>query len=161
MNMPTVTIKIAGRGTPLADTIIAPGTPIEGKTSKTGHMWYSLDDGNGNTHCYGFAPGPDFEGHPFAPGEVHKDDDTKYLSTDFTTTIEITQKQYDAMKNFGEHPEADFYLFYRGATNSCIDFTWKALEIANLNPSGFEGFIWPLWNSIALNFPNTISLIII
>nr|WP_230949892.1 hypothetical protein [Xylella fastidiosa] len=52
------------------------------------------------------------------------------------------------MKDFGEHPEDGGFNIkeYNGLTNSCIDFTWKALEIAGLNPNGFEGHLWPTFN---------------
>ncbi|MBI5556778.1 MAG: hypothetical protein HY885_04010, partial [Deltaproteobacteria bacterium] len=147
--MPTVTINIAGSGTQLAT----------GETSSTGHMWYSLDDGDGNTSSYGFAPDPAHEGWPLAPGEVHRNDDTNYQGRDTSVTIPISQAQYDAMKNFGENPGADgFSTFYNGLANSCIDFTWAALEKAGLNPSGFEGFFWPTWNGIAVPTINMDSI---
>ncbi|MCA3033073.1 MAG: hypothetical protein ING21_08410 [Burkholderiales bacterium] len=52
------------------------------------------------------------------------------------------------MKNFGEDPfgSGGFSQRYNGLTNSCIDFTWKALEKGGLNPSGFQGDIWPTDN---------------
>ena len=122
--MPTVTINISGRGTILAD-----GTP-----SEFGHMWYSLNDGYGNTPGYGFAPDTEHQGHPLAPGDVHRDDDTNYKTRDFTKTIEITKAQYEAMKSFGENPAAyGFSTFYNGLSNSCIDFTWKAMQLGGLN----------------------------
>ncbi|GHU35892.1 hypothetical protein AGMMS50256_31730 [Betaproteobacteria bacterium] len=44
--MPTVTVNIAGRGTLLSD----------GKTSRVGHMWYTLTDNNGTSTSWGFSP---------------------------------------------------------------------------------------------------------
>ncbi len=140
--MPFVTIRIAGPGTGL----------LGGGTSDVGHMWYSLDDGNGNTNSYGFGPIQDENyGRGFAPGETRMYDDQHYLSTETEVTITISQAQYDAMRNFGEDPGGSgFSLTYSGLTNSCVDFTWAALGEAGLNPSGFEGFIWPTWNGIAV-----------
>lgn len=43
--MPYVTIKIAGRGTPTSD----------GGVSSVGHMWFSLNDGNGVISSYGLG----------------------------------------------------------------------------------------------------------
>lgn len=54
--MPTLTINIANRGTPLSD----------GDSSAVGHMWYEISDGNGNTQSYGFAPAE--HGSPFSDG---------------------------------------------------------------------------------------------
>jgi hypothetical protein len=71
-------------------------------------MWYSLDDGSGASLplSYGFAPDRDHEGQPFAPGDVHIDDNGLYKTPDYFRTVEITQAQYDAMRNFGDHPES-------------------------------------------------------
>ncbi len=65
--MPSVTINIAGRGTPTDDG-----------DSSVGHMWYSLNDGNGNNASYGFSPDAEHVGWPFAPGAVntHGPDDS-------------------------------------------------------------------------------------
>ena len=52
-----VTIKIAEAGTP-----IIPSQPGGSFKSDTGHMWFSVDDGQGNLHnggkpkSFGFAP---------------------------------------------------------------------------------------------------------
>ncbi|XWU45337.1 MAG: hypothetical protein HEQ09_09280 [Dolichospermum sp. UKL202] len=137
--MPTVTINIAGHETPLAD----------GTKSSVGHMWYSLTDSNGNKTSYGFSPDREHGSQPFAPGAVnaHGQDDSYYMSREYSKTINITQAQYDAMKNFGDKPQdSGFSTYYNGLSNSCIDFTWKALEKAGLNPSGFQGDIWPTHN---------------
>lgn len=52
----TVTINIAGRGTPL----------LGGDTSSVGHMWFELNN-NGIKTSYGFAPDESHQGQPFAP----------------------------------------------------------------------------------------------
>ena len=137
--MPTVTINIAGRGTGLS----------QGGSSAVGHMWYELNAGAGATsESYGFAPGPQYHGEPFAPGGVYKNDSSNYQTRDHSRTIDITQDQYDAMKSFGENPaNFGFDMKYNGLTNSCIDFTWKGLEVGGLNPSGFDGNLWPTHNN--------------
>ncbi|MET3449667.1 calcium-binding protein [Ralstonia sp. 1138] len=152
--MPFVTVNIANAGTPLSD----------GNTSSVGHMWYSLDKGDGSQpSSYGFAPDENHHGQPFAPGQVYSNDNSNYTSTYYTRTVEISQAQYDAMKNFGEAtrigmPDStvhvndingkgeSFTLHYNGLTNSCIDYTWKAMEVGGLNPSDFQGAVWPTWN---------------
>ena len=106
--MPTVTINIADRGTGLS----------QGGTSSVGHMWYELNDGKGNSASYGFAPIE--HGQWRGPGQVYNNDSSNYQDRAYTRTIEISQAQYDAMKNFGENPEANgFSTFYNGIKNSC------------------------------------------
>ena len=140
--VPTVTINIADRGAPLSD----------GGTSAAGHMWYELADNQGQLSSYGFAPDEEHHGKPFSPGQVYSNDSANYQKPAYSRTIEITQPQYDAMKSFGDNPSsAGFSTRYNGLTNSCIDFTWKALQQAGLNPSGFEGHIWPTWNERAVS----------
>lgn len=72
----TVTINIAGRGTPL----------LGGGESSVGHMWYELSN-NGKKDSYGFAPDKNHQGQPFAPGEVYSNDSEHYLSRDYTKTV--------------------------------------------------------------------------
>ena len=81
--MPTVTINIAGPGTPTSD----------GGSSFQGHMWYTISDGSGGAESYGFSPNRDHTGEPFAPGDIsaHGPDDDYYLGLDYSRTIEITQ----------------------------------------------------------------------
>lgn len=127
--MPKVTVNIADRGTELA----------AGGTSSVGHMWYELTDDQGNTSSYGFAPDEAHQGCPFATCQRNRTDSNEYKTTAYLREIEISQAQYDATHTFREGPiSAGFSMRYSGLTNSCIDFTWKALESGGLNPSGFE-----------------------
>ena len=131
--MPTVTINVAAYGTPLNN----------GGTSLAGHMWYELNN-NGVRQSYGFAPIE--HGVASGPGKTYTSDSDSYKSYD-SHTVEISQQQHDAMSNFGENPgSGGFDMQYNGANNSCIDFTWKALEVGGLNPSGFNGELWPSHN---------------
>jgi hypothetical protein len=152
----TVTIKIAAAGSALKPTEEGGATK-----SNTGHMWFSLDDGQGNLHnggkpnSYGFAPA---NGKPYTQGAVNvvnslngqgevTYDDEHYLSTDYEKTIELTKEQYETMMDYGQNPEKyGFSTWYDGIDNSCIDFTYKGLESAGLNPLGTDGLYWPTWN---------------
>jgi Ca2+-binding RTX toxin-like protein len=138
--MYTITVKISDRGTILLD---------ENGTSATGHMWYSISNGS-STESYGFAPA--VHGEWSGEGEVYKDDDTNYASNYYTGTIVINQWQYEQLKAFGNRNNLDgnpfdFSSFYNGLLNSCIDYTWKALNIIGLNPNDFEGQLWPTHNA--------------
>ena len=128
----TVTINVAGVGA---------RTTNNGRRSRAGHMWYSLGDGT-KEDSYGF--GPIEPGDPSGPGERKPNDNALYPER-YSRTIEITKAQYDAMQKFGKDPKAGgFDMNYKVLTNSCVDFTWKALEKAGLNPRGYEGD-WLPW----------------
>ena len=137
--MYTITVKIAANGTIYHDS----------DTSLTGHMWYSISNGS-STESYGFAPAKD--SMPLWEGTIKRDDDANYGSTYYTGTIVIDYNQYVKLQNFGiiknlDGNIFDFSSFYIGTSNSCIDYTWKALNIIGMNPSDFEGQIWPTKNA--------------
>src|SRR3989338_3561937 len=136
-NQYTVTINAVGPKAPLLD----------GSKSTFGHVWYSVSDGNGKIQSFGFAPSK--SGDPFGPGEPnpHGSDDENYLTRDYTRTINISKDDYEILKDFGQNPEKyGFSTYYNGVANSCIDYLWKGLEVIGLNPSGFQGDIFPLKN---------------
>jgi hypothetical protein len=148
-----VTVNIANAGTELK---------LEGGASTVGHMWFSLDKGDGSVpSSYGFAP--EQHGRAFAPGKVYDTDSKNYATTYYTKTIEISKSQYDVMSNFGDvtlkgaadstihvtdvaGKDQSFELNYNGLTNSCIDYTLKGLQIGGINPVGLQGGVWPTWN---------------
>ncbi|NOS74830.1 MAG: hypothetical protein HOP36_09915 [Methyloglobulus sp.] len=84
------------------------------------------------------------------PGQVYNNDSEHYLTLDYTKTTAINQQQYDAIKSFADNPYSyGFEHGYDGIINSCIDFTWEAMNHGGLNPMGFEGNYWPTWNITA------------
>ncbi|MDE9466633.1 hypothetical protein [Xenorhabdus bovienii] len=132
-----VTIYAAHPGTPLNED---DGTPKFDKgeriTSAAGHMWYEISDGKVND-AYGFAP---IKSGMLGPGEITKKDTIHYENPRYSRTIEITEEHYNKLKEYGElaidKNNPDFGLYYIGTSNSCIDFTWKALRSAGLKPKG-------------------------
>ena len=130
-----LTIKIAEKG-----TIYIPQDPNYERPhgSLAGHMWYSISDGS-TEKSYGYAP-----------GGVTEWDNNGYQSTYYTGTIIINKTQYDILKNFGQKHIAIEYGFgdndYNVLSNSCIDFVWKALNLADLNPIDFQGNLIPTAN---------------
>ena len=110
----TVTMFVAAPGTPLKkDDPSAPG-----ETSAAGHVYYVISDGKSKV-SYGFAPSE--HGASSGPGKVYLDDEETYLSPFYQRTLEITESQYDRLKEFGENPrQHGFSMQYQGATNSCI-----------------------------------------
>lgn len=142
--MHTVTINIAASGTALN----------EGGKSFAGHMWYSLDNGDSTSSAsYGFAPDPESFGLPFLKsGAVTPKDDGNYKAPYYQKTVEISDAQYAALQSFGNDPTSyQFSTFYNALANSCVDFVWKALEVAGINTTGFEGNVLPTSNKDAID----------
>ncbi|GAB2505868.1 XVIPCD domain-containing protein [Lysobacter humi (ex Lee et al. 2017)] len=116
----------------------APGTPVRDDTghvhtSVAGHVYYSVSDGR-RSDGYGFSP---IEGGSIrGPGQVVRDEHLAYQKPLYARTLEISADQYARLREYGESAIARtnkaFDLQYHGASNSCIDFTWKALEQAGL-----------------------------
>src|SRR5262245_13227651 len=130
--MPQLTVSIAGPGTYLD----------EGGRSLPGHTWYTLTDNAGNTTSYGFAPVE--HGTFWGPGQISNNDNTNYLSTTYSKTIDISDAQFEKLQSFGENPaQYGFDTTYFGLSNSCIDFVWNALNKVNPDATGFEGTQFP------------------
>lgn len=125
----TTTIYAALPGTPLIDKF---GKSIG--TSAAGHMWYDVQDGQGNINSYGFAPKE--HGAASGPGKGYDSDTDMYQNPRFSRTIEVSAEQYAKLKAFGEAATKEEWRYfkgeYQGLTNSCVDFTWSALKHAGL-----------------------------
>ena len=131
----TLTVKIVDSS--------ATYTNDEGKESGSwfGHVWYSISDGI-SEKSYGYDKRKG----------VNSEDDTSYHKPYYYTgTITISEDQYNKLLNFGERDGENLYGFednnYDGLTNSCIDFTWKALSIAGFNPKDIQGDLIPSHNA--------------
>lgn len=135
----TLTIYVAGAGTPLEKD----GKPWmeNGKqlTSDPGHVFYGISEDGGRTiKAYGFAPphgSAKFDWYsPDKPGKVQEDEHKVYSQQVYRKTIAITQAQYDKLKDFGETPKK--YGFnsdiYNWNSRSCIDFVYAALNASNV-----------------------------
>lgn len=135
----TLTIYVAGAGTPLEKD----GKPWmeNGKqlTSDPGHVFYGISEDGGQTiKAYGFAPphgSAKFDWYsPDKPGKVQEDEHKVYSQQVYRKTIAITQAQYDRLKDFGEAPKK--YSFnsdiYNWNSRSCIDFVYAALNASNV-----------------------------
>jgi hypothetical protein len=47
--------------------------------------------------------------------------------------MEISKEQYDKLNDYGNRPkENGFDMYYKDARNNCVDFTWSALNHANI-----------------------------
>lgn len=148
--------------------VAAPGTPLlEGGTSAAGHVYYTVDDGR-ESISYGFAPKE--HGATTGPGKVYDSDAREYQNPFYRRTLEISKDQYEKLKEFGAAPDKHgFNTEYHGLNNSCIDFTWGALNHAGLHRTNvllmqdktFEGGLKPLSNveyirSIRAPFPDSV-----
>jgi len=168
--MLSLTIHIAPAGTAEAD----------GSNSSFGHMWYSIDDGNGHVSDYGFAP--QSQNSPFGAGKISIGDNTNYTGPTTNFTVQISQSEYNTLQDFGNAGVSltkssgggtitgpngvSFNTYYNGLTNSCIDFTWAALATIGIVPLEYtdpttgisapiEGLI-PSWDVIAIQGALTI-----
>lgn len=135
MGAPSITIRIADRGTPRNGL----------DPSATGHMWVELNDGNGNVTSLGFAP---VVRTMWGQGHVALDDNTTYLTYQYSKTIPISINQYDDMMD--HYPTWSDYTYIGGARD-CINFVWDLLEQGGLNPEGIDGHPWPINNGEILD----------
>ncbi len=126
-----IVIYIANRGTPLNN----------GGESKVGHMWLGLSKNGGPLSYYGFSPIE--EGNPDGPGAIHTDDNSTYKTFQYSRVITLTDKQYEAINNFVNEDTTPFDLYYKGLTNSCVDFVWGAVNAGGLNPNNIDPDVWP------------------
>ena len=138
----TVTVLVAAPGTPLKD----------GGTSAAGHVYYAVAAGEGAV-SYGFSPRE--EGSASGDGAVSDKDLDQYFKPLYSRTMEISPEQYSKLIAFGDDPELHgFDMQYNGATNSCIDFVWGALNNAGIHRAtdsavedrAFDGALKPLDN---------------
>lgn len=122
--------------------VAAPGTPHvrDGVTtySVPGHLYWSISDGS-TVNGYGF--GPREAGDTSGPGRVSILDHLEYQNPTYERRIGVSREQYEALKTFGEASVRgqDPRFNSSGVTdsygfgNNCVDYTWKALEIAGLD----------------------------
>ncbi|QBJ77863.1 calcium-binding protein [Aquitalea sp. USM4] len=141
------------------------GNPLQtGGSSKTGHMWYTLIDSNGNAKSWGFEPAD--SGKPVDYGKVENDDDSNYISPGYSKEIDITDDQYHEINDFAQYAQdqtenqtgywwgddiANIFSGgggYNGLANNCISFTWMSLKAGNINPKsmGWHFTVLPTQN---------------
>lgn len=132
--------------------VAAPGTPLKsGGTSAAGHMYLAVTH-DGVTRSYGFAPRE--HGARSGPGAVTGKDVDEYRNPFYARTMQISKEQYEKIVSYSTEPEKHgFDQQYNGLSNSCIDFTWAALNHAGLHrqvksqqDATFEGALKPLDN---------------
>lgn len=145
--MPIVSINIARIGTWIKKN----HKTQEPTRSLVGHMWFSLLKSDGSSAVsYGFAPDADEKSFDWKkpvtiPGKVYNDDDDNYTYY-LCCTFDISDDQYDAMKEFAENPEDSGFTQYNLFSKNCIHFTWKAMAVAGLNPTDVNDGLFPGWN---------------
>jgi hypothetical protein len=132
--------------------VAAPGTPLRsGGTSAAGHMYLVAEHGT-ERESFGFAPIK--HGATSGPGAVTNEDLAEYGNPYYSRRLEISKEQYGKLVEYGgDADKHGFNMEYNGFSNSCIDFTWGALNYAGLHrqtKSGqdmeFEGAVRPLEN---------------
>ncbi|MCS3746891.1 hypothetical protein FHY18_002487 [Xanthomonas arboricola] len=113
--------------------LASPGTPLKaGGTSFTGHMFLATNDiGKDNFNSFGFEPRHDFQ--KSGVGRVSAEDVESYKDPYYARTMEISKDQYDRIREFAAAPaKHGFDMRYDTFSNSCVDFSWAALNHAGL-----------------------------
>jgi Ca2+-binding RTX toxin-like protein/predicted glycoside hydrolase/deacetylase ChbG (UPF0249 family) len=131
-----------------------PGTIYHGKNgdheSRAGHVWYEVKSPDGTVLQAGFAPIDDKNSlFSSAPGKVYNNDGAAYKgNSNFSATFKITSGQYNQLVDYAKFPEK--YGFDKGSyyapTNSCVDYVWNGLRTIGMNPTGYQGKLWPEQN---------------
>ncbi len=146
----TMTIKMAQSGTEHIEN-------GETSSSTAGHMWYTLAKDGEQTDSYGFGPkeyGVTNVFGMYTDGKVLTHDDEAYQATYATYEVQISKEQYTQLKEFGnpDNLEANnFNDHYKVASNSCVDYVWRAMEFAGVNPDKFQGDMLPKNNRDDVN----------
>ncbi|MDB6372026.1 S8 family serine peptidase [Photorhabdus bodei] len=109
--------------------------------SSGGHMWYVINDGNGNERSVGFESK---EGVPVGAGNITRHDNAAYQETTYEVTIALTEKQYNALSDFSDDPKSGGFNpeTYWVNSNSCVDFVYYSLQSIGYNRKNFLGKIF-------------------
>ncbi|WP_110558894.1 hypothetical protein [Helicobacter cinaedi] len=141
------------------------GTPLNnGDKSRAGHMWfkiYALDEDSNII---------EEKNAGYTSNGIVNDDNITYQREKAaceSQALEITQETYEKLKEFADKTNnyAQSLGFgnndYNFMWNSCVDYVWKALEIAGYNERQFEGKLVPMKNckTIQTIVPHTKSTI--
>ena len=131
-------------------------TPLSnGGKSLAGHMWFQIIENK---------DGKDME--PISAGYTSKgivdNDNITYRrkkSTCESSKLPITKEAYEKLKEFAQpsnqkEAQENYYAKslgfgiddYNFLSNSCIDYVWKALELAGYNEKQFQGKLVPMQN---------------
>ncbi|WP_387465666.1 S8 family serine peptidase [Photorhabdus sp. RM323S] len=148
----TVTYKVA----PMGATYIYQADKGDHKagdvhSSSGGHMWYVINDGNGNEISYGFESK---YGEPWGEGQITTHDNAAYQQTSYEVTVALTEAQYNKLAAFSENPkgiggfrDTEYSLH----SNSCVDFVFFSLTSIGYNKHGMQGNQFPVNNITPLS----------
>ncbi|NHB60128.1 S8 family serine peptidase [Photorhabdus sp. RW14-46] len=119
-------------------------------SSSGGHMWYVLNDGDGNKESFGFESK---YGSPFGEGNMTPYDNAAYQETVSEVTIALTKEQYTKLREFSKEPKPEEFdvTRYNLFTNSCVDFAYASLKVIGYNKYGSEGNPLPKHNIHRMN----------
>ncbi|PHM53082.1 hypothetical protein [Xenorhabdus hominickii] len=120
-------------------------------SSSGGHMWYVINDGNGNERSYGFESVYD---QPWGEVRVTTHDNAAYQQTSYEVTVALNESQYKKLIAFSQNPkeiggfrDTEYSLH----SNSCVDFVFFSLTSIGYNTHGMQGNLVPVNNIIPLN----------
>ncbi|MEN9868846.1 MAG: hypothetical protein RL748_4436 [Pseudomonadota bacterium] len=106
-------------------------------------IWYELCDNSGGQQgiatSYGLVHDCERQGQPFGIGQNNFPDWQSMQKRIYQRSVEIDPLEYEVMKNFSLDPAASgFGLQYVGPKNRSVGFVWKAMELAGMNPAGYD-----------------------
>jgi hypothetical protein len=128
---------------PTGYTVTIHAAEASSNGSFTGHMWVTIDSPTASPLHYGFQ----------IDSTVQRTDRSLDIPADtiHSKTLDITEAQFNAMKNWGDDAENNSTFGQYGLiNNSCVDFAWGMLGAGGQNPTGFQGDLAPgdNWDNI-------------
>jgi hypothetical protein len=87
---------------------------------------------------------------------VYTNDNANYSQTYYEWSVPVSQSQYQNIRAFAEDARVNgSFGDYDGLTNSCIDFTFRALQVGEVLPPSLRydsnAQVWPTHNVSAIN----------
>ena len=127
-------------------------TPLSnGNKSKAGYMWFQLSKYDKNNKQVGKITNAGYTNK----GIVNTDNEAYEGSPACESQrLEITQEAYNELMQFANTKDSYAQSLgfgiddYNPLTNSCVDYVWKALEIAGYNKKRYESDLVLMFNCV-------------
>ena len=108
-------------------------------SSTLGHLWVTLTSPDGSS-SYGFYP--QHNGQSRDRGEVRTGDSATHypLGTVVSNTLNISESQFNKMKDFAENPRMHGFNTYNGdpvfeKQTTCVQFGWGVIHAGGIDPA--------------------------
>lgn len=111
-----------------------------GSRSWAGHVWFEVQSMDNKQ--YNFSSGfSSVNGVPIGKGQVISTDRNNYEKAYYTAVVNITESEAKKLFDFKNNPKKFKFNSdkYDVATNSCVDYVFKALHVIGKNPNYNKG----------------------